>query len=137
MHSMTKSVLLVEYDLFIRDLYKRQLDLAGFQTECAATGTEAVQKATHGTYNIILLDIMLPDMNGIDILKKIKENEPTKTTPVVMLSNMAQDDIMAEAQRIGAKKYLIKSLMTPDQILNEVNTILSENETPAPSSPTA
>jgi DNA-binding response OmpR family regulator len=128
---MTKNVLLVEDDLFIRDLYKRQLSLAGFQIECATTGLEALQKTEQNKFDIILLDIMLPDMNGIDILKKVMANEATKNVPVAMLSNMAQEDIMAEALKIGAKKYLIKSLLTPDEVLTEVNKILL----PAPLSP--
>lgn len=123
---MSKSILLVEDDLFIRDLYKRQLDLAGFQTDSTATATEALQKVSQTHFDIILLDIMLPDMSGIDILKSLKANDSTKNIPVIMLSNMAQDDIMEQAKRLGANKYLIKSLLKPDQMLNEVNTLLSE-----------
>jgi two-component system phosphate regulon response regulator PhoB len=123
---MNKTVLLIEDDLFIRDLYQRQLTLGGFQVEAAATATEGIQKAGQMHMDIILLDIMLPDMNGIDVLKKLQENETTRNFPVIMLSNMAQDDIMNQAKSLGAKKYLIKSLLTPDQILDEVNNLLQD-----------
>ncbi len=122
---MSKTVLLIEDDLFIRDLYQRQLDLAGYQTTASATALDALQKAGQQQFDIILLDIMLPDMNGIDVLKKLQENPATKAMPVVMLSNMGQDDIINEAKHLGAKKYLIKSLLTPDQILLEIEDVLA------------
>ncbi len=131
---MARTVLLIEDDLFIRDLYQRQLELAGYQTVACATALDALQKAGQQQFDIILLDIMLPDMNGIDVLKKLQENPATKTMPVVMLSNMGQDDIINEAKHLGAKKYLIKSLLTPDQILLEIEDVLSS---PTPATPQA
>ncbi len=74
---------------------------------------------------LVLLDIMLPDTNGIDILKKIKTNLLTKDIGVVMLTNLGQDSIQKEAQALGAKGYLIKLSFTPDQIVQEVKKFLT------------
>ncbi len=125
---MQKRILLIEDDEFIRDLYKRQLDLAGFSTDTASTGIEGIKKTEQSPFDLILLDIMLPDINGIEVLGKLKENEQTKQIPVIALSNVGLDEVMTEAKKLGAVKYLIKSLYTPDKIIDEVNVVLSKPE---------
>jgi CheY-like chemotaxis protein len=121
----TTKILIVEDDLFIRELYERQLGLAGYQVATAADGPEGLTKITEFQPNLLLLDIMLPQMNGLDLLKTIKANEATKNIPVILLTNLGQDSVIKEGFSLGADGYLIKSAYTPDQIIEEVKKFLA------------
>ncbi|SRR5258708_6026141 len=125
---MQKKILLIEDEEFIRELYVRQLKLAGFNIEGFGTGKEGLDAATaNPTYDIVLLDIMLPDTNGIDILKQLKQNPKTQKMPVVLLTNLGQESVLKEGFALGAKGCLIKASYTPNQIVEEVKKMLSDN----------
>jgi CheY-like chemotaxis protein len=119
-----KRVLLVEDEDYIRDLYKRQLDLDGLPTDAFGTGREGLEAVKKVAYSLVLLDIMLPDLNGLQILKEIKSNPQTKALPVVLLTNLGQDTVIKEGFELGAEGYLIKSSYTPNQIVQEVKKII-------------
>lgn len=127
--SSTAKILLIEDDEFIRDLYKRQLNLANIPTDAATNAKEGLELLAKTFYDLILLDIMLPSVNGLEILKQIKANEKTKNIPVVLLTNLGQDAIMKEAFRLGAKAYIIKALHTPDEIVRKIKEFLDGNFT--------
>lgn len=118
-------ILLVEDDEFIRDLYKKELERAGLPTDACANGKEGLTAITQNVYDLILLDIMLPDMNGLDILKQVKLNQNNKNTKVVLLTNLGQDAVIKEAFALGAIGYLLKLSYTPDQVIVEVKNFLS------------
>src|SRR4051812_21119898 len=99
-------LLLVEDEEYIRDLFKRQLDLAGLATDAFGLGKEGFQAAQTSHYDLILLDIMLPDMNGLQILQNIKQNINIKSTPVVLLTNLGQDAVIKQGFELGADGYL-------------------------------
>lgn len=124
-------ILLVEDEDFIRDIFKRQLDLSGLQTEAFPNGKEGLNAVAQKNYSLILLDIMLPDMNGLEILKNIKENPAKKDIPVVMLTNLGQDAVIKQGFDLGATGYLIKAAYTPDQVVQEVKNILANKPSPA------
>lgn len=140
---MNKKLLLVEDEEYIRDLYKRQLDLAGLMTDAFGLGNEGLAAAEKNPYDLILLDIMLPDINGLQILQKIKQNPLSKNTPVVLLTNLGQDAVIKQGFELGADGYLVKAAYTPDQIVQEIKNILAKppvqaaGQTPAPVAPTA
>lgn len=117
-------ILLIEDEDFIRDLYKRQLDLAGFSTDIAANGKQGLSALQQNDYDMLLLDIMLPDTNGLEVLKFVKSQERTKNTLVVMLTNLGQDAIIQEGFKLGAEGYLIKASLTPNQVVQEIKNIL-------------
>lgn len=119
-----KKILLVEDEDFIRELYKRQLDLAGFQTDAFGNGNEALAALAQNQYDLILLDIMLPGMNGLQILKRLRGEEKTKNTPVFLLTNLGQESAMKEGTELGATEYIIKASITPDQIVTKVKNVL-------------
>lgn len=123
-----RKILIVEDEESIRDLYKRQVELAGFQTDSVASGKEALAALTQNHYDLILLDIMLPDVNGLQILKEVKGNDKTKSTSVLMLTNLGQDITIKEGFNLGAEGYLIKASYTPDQIIQEINNILTKKQ---------
>src|SRR5690606_35071538 len=125
-------ILIVEDDLFIRELYERQLSLAGYDVASAADGPEGLTKINQKVPNLLLLDIMLPKMNGLDLLKAIKAQDQTKNVPVILLTNLGQDSVIKEGFNLGADGYLIKSAYTPDQIIEEIKKFLTQtSKTPS------
>lgn len=122
---MNKKILLVEDDEFVRDIYKETLQEAGYTVDTANDGQEGVLKAQAGGYTLILLDMMMPNMNGIDLLKGLKASPPKNSNgPIILLTNLAQNPAINEAMELGAKNYLIKSDLNPDEFLKHVKTYL-------------
>lgn len=119
-------VLLVEDEEFIRDLFKRQLDLSGFTTDAFGTGQDGLAALGKNGYDLVLLDIMLPDINGLQILQNIRQNPATKNIVVVLLTNLGQDAVIKQGFELGADGYLVKAAYTPDQIVQEVKNIIQK-----------
>lgn len=121
-------MLLIEDEEFIRELYKRQLELEEFSIDAFANGTDGLKALQDNTYDMVLLDIMLPDISGIDILSQIKKNpnEAIKKTPVVMLTNLGDESVIKEAFKLGAVGYLLKATFTPHQMVAEVKNLLQQ-----------
>ena len=118
-------ILIVEDDLFIRELYERQLSLEGYEVTTAEDGEIGLNRITESIPDLLLLDIMLPKVSGLDLLRTIKAKEETKNIPVILLTNLGQDSVIKEGFNLGADGYLIKSAYTPDQIIEEVKKFLS------------
>lgn len=119
-------ILLVDDDPDLRDIYDEIFTEAGFQVDFAIDGEEGLNKILNGTYDLILLDIMMPKIDGLTVLKKLKTsgiNFPSQT--IIMLSQLNEEKVIQEALNLGAKDYLIKSDYTPDQVLKKVNDILN------------
>lgn len=121
-------VLLIEDEEFIRDLFKRQLDLSGFTTDAFATGSDGLAAISKNAYDLVLLDIMLPDINGLQILQNIRQNPATKNIVVVLLTNLGQDAVIKQGFELGADGYLVKAAYTPDQIVQEVKNIIQKKQ---------
>ncbi|MBI2036555.1 response regulator [Candidatus Microgenomates bacterium] len=117
-------ILLVEDDLFIRELYERVLIKENFDVISAIDGEEGLEKAA-SVPDIILLDIMMPKFNGIEILKKLKAHPPTKNIPIVLLTNLGQESIVREALKNGARGYLMKMRLSPYDLAGKVREFLA------------
>ncbi len=120
-----KNILVAEDDFFIRDIYTKVFALEGYQVDFAVDGEDTLQKIKlkPTPYDIILLDIMMPKVTGLDVLKQLRAmSAPVNKTPVFILSNLGQQNIIEEAFKIGMDGYIIKSQMTPQQIVDEINT---------------
>jgi CheY-like chemotaxis protein len=113
-------ILLVEDEADIRDIYKELLSLEGHTVEEACDGDEALNKALAGGWDILLLDIMLPKRDGLEILSNIKSNPDLRDLPIVLLTNLDKDSILQECMQLGANNYLVKSNITPQEIIREV-----------------
>ncbi|OGY08721.1 MAG: hypothetical protein A3D24_01510 [Candidatus Blackburnbacteria bacterium RIFCSPHIGHO2_02_FULL_39_13] len=122
---MQGKILLIEDEQYARDIYKRQLDLAGFTTDAFPNGKEGLA-ALANKYDLALIDLMLPDVNGVEILKQIKANESSKNTAVVFLTNLGQDSLIKEGFSLGIVAYLVKSNYTPNQLVQEVQNIMTK-----------
>jgi CheY-like chemotaxis protein len=124
MDSTPKKILLIEDEFFIRDLYERYLKKSGYEVLTAVDGEDGLNKALNNQVDLILLDIMMPKMTGIEVLEKIKQdNSIGKNTPVYLLTNQVQESIIKEAFKLGAEGYLIKAQLLPKQIVEEIQNI--------------
>ena len=124
-----KKILIAEDDFFIRDIYSKVFSLAGYEVQVAVDGVDAMEKIKMQPYDMILLDIMMPRMTGIDVLKSIRALEPPiKDIPVFIITNLGQQNVIEEAFKMGMDGYIIKSQVTPQQIVNEINTYFSSKD---------
>lgn len=120
-----KRVLIVEDDQFLREFYQELLESEGMIVETAGDGDTAVSKIHEGGFDLILLDIMLPKKDGLQILKENKINPPASPNgPIVVLTNIGQDAIIKNCFEAGAAGYMIKSALNPDQVLQEIHNYL-------------
>ncbi len=124
------TILLVEDDLFVRDLYVRTLERANFHIVTAIDGEEGVQNAQTSNPDLILLDIMLPKINGIDVLRKIKSQDQTKNIPVFLLTNLGQEAIIKEAFNIGAAGFFLKARLLPQEVIGFIKKFLETGIVP-------
>ncbi len=115
-------ILLVEDDSFLRDICEKKLKKEGFNVEVAVDGREAVKKAGEFKPELILLDIILPIMDGFEVLKQIRshKDESVKKTPVIMLTNLGQEEDSKKALALGANDYLVKAYFTTEDIIQKV-----------------
>lgn len=124
---MNKKILVVEDDQFLREFYQELLTAEGYFVDMAAEGETAELKIQQNEYDLVLLDIMLPKKDGVQILRDLKIHPPkSPQVPIVVLTNLGQDTIIKECFSLGAAGYIIKSAMNPDQILTEIKSYLSK-----------
>ena len=116
-------ILLVEDDKFLRELLVRKLEGVGFKISTAVDGREALKKVKEELPDLVLLDLVLPGVDGFDILKEVKETPETSKIPVIILSNLGQREEVERGLKLGADDYLIKAHFTPDEIINKVGYI--------------
>lgn len=121
---MTK-VLIIEDDPLMSRMYQKIFTFEKFEVEMAGDGEEGLTKAQSANPTIILCDVMMPKMNGLEVLKKLKQDDKTKQIPVVMLTNLAGQQDAETALAEGAVKYIIKSEHDPKEVTNMVKEIIA------------
>jgi len=121
-----KKVLVIDDEPAVREIYNKEFTNSGFKVVVAADGEEGLLKAGEEVPDLILLDVMLPKMSGIDVLKNLKNNHLTKTIPVLLLTNLGEETIIKEGFEIGADGYLLKVSYTPSQVVEECRKFLGE-----------
>lgn len=119
-----KGILLVDDDLTLREMYEERLKAEGFTVETAKDGQEALDKATQTRPNLILLDVMMPRINGLDVLKRLKEQDETKNIPVIVLTALIQDRERLEGITRGADDYVVKSETMPGEVIDKIHRVL-------------
>lgn len=124
MDSIQKKILLVEDEDFIRELYTRQLTKAGFLVKSAIDGQAGLEILKNEIFDLLLLDIMLPGMNGLQLLREFKTHNPNSRMVTILLTNLGQEAVIKEGFELGAQAYLIKASYTPDQVITEVKNAL-------------
>lgn len=117
-------ILLVEDDAFLISMYVTKFELEGFVVLTADDGEKGLAMAAAQQPDIILLDIMLPKMNGFDVLKGLKKNKETEKIPVILLTNLSQQSEVERGLSMGAQDYLIKAHFMPSEVLDKIKKIL-------------
>ncbi len=119
---MTRRILLIEDDTYIRELYEEVLRTAAYEVVSAVDGEEGLVKAKEGKYDLVLLDIMLPKLTGIEVLKQIKaEGSSLVDVPVYLLTNLGEETIAKETYKLGADGYLLKAKYLPRELIKEID----------------
>jgi len=133
-----KNILLVEDDPFLIDIYTTKLKEEGFSVEVATGGEEGLKKIREKKFSLLVLDIVLPKIDGWEILEKLKTelpkeakvkmrtkfSSPIKNLKIIILSNLGQKEEVEKGLRLGADKYLIKAHYTPSEIVEEIKKVL-------------
>src|SRR5207248_11369047 len=119
-------VLLVEDDPSVLEMYRLKLELDGYRVNTALDGEEGLKKASDLKPDIIFLDIRLPKMDGLEVLRKLRAQDKTREIPVIILSNYDEEDLVARGLRLGAHEYLIKARTTPTSLSEGLEDWLKE-----------
>ena len=121
-----RKVLIIEDDNFLQGLEGSKLKTEGYQVIVASTGEEAMVKIHEEGIDLILLDLILPNFDGFEILKKIKEDDKLKDIPVIVFSNLSEDKDIDKARNIGVSDFMVKSNFTLDELVDHVNRKLKK-----------
>lgn len=121
-----KKILCIEDDAFLLSLISGKLIETGFAVVTASSGDAGISKANLEHPDVILLDIMLPDVGGFEILEKLKAEPSTRDIPVIILSNLGGREEIAKAIKSGAASYVIKSNIVPDEIAELVKVEIAK-----------
>lgn len=120
-------VLLVEDDSFISKMYVTKFTLQKFVVFAAADGEEGLRLAEQELPDIILLDIMLPKMDGWQVLEHLKVNQKTKNIPVLMLTNLGAQEDIERGLQLGATDYMIKAHFVPSEVIEKINRLVADS----------
>jgi len=112
-----KRILLIEDDPFIADIYLTKLKETGFEVEIAKDGEKALKQIQKKKPDLLLLDVVLPNINGWELLRKVKADPKLKDIKVIILSNLEQRVEIEKGLKLGANKYLIKAHYTPSEVI--------------------
>lgn len=121
------TVMIVEDDKFLRELISQKFLKEGMKILSAVTAEEALDVLKKERPQIILLDLILPGMSGFDFLRKIKSDSDIADIPVVVLSNLGEEKERETAKNLGAKRFLVKAMHTPNEIVGEIKKVLEES----------
>jgi len=119
-----KSILLVEDDPFILDIYKEQFIREGFGVEVATDGVMALEKVKNAIPDVMVLDILLPKMDGWNVLREMRQDVALKNVKVIVISNLNREDFENDISQLGVSKYFLKIESTPEEIANAIKEIL-------------
>src|SRR3990167_351343 len=124
-------ILVVEDEEILLTALTEELKQEGFEVIGAKDGVEGVEKATHEKPNLVLLDLVMPRLDGIGALKQMKENSATREIPVVILTNLSDYDKISDALSLGAMDYLVKANYRLEELIQKIKTVLERKESGA------
>lgn len=119
-------ILLVDDDSFLRDMYATKFTELKHEVDVATNGAEALEKLGEQSFDVVLLDMTMPVMSGLDFLKEAKSLEKTTKTKFIVLSNQGEDSDRAAAKEAGAVGYIVKAESIPSDVVKKVESIIKE-----------
>lgn len=126
MAAETIKILLVDDDDFLLDMYSVKFKEEGFMIDIASSGTDALDKLKKATYDVILLDIVMPALDGFEVLTRIKKEHIADTSTIIILSNLGQKEDIERGLALGAQDYVIKAHFTPREVVEKVKQHLGK-----------
>ena len=120
---MTK-IAIIEDDSVISQMYRMKFEADGFEVQIANTGKDGVALVQEFTPDMVLLDMQMPIMNGDEALKNIRQAEWGKTVPVMILTNLGEEEAPKDIRSLGIESYIVKADLTPRQVVERVKTTL-------------
>jgi two-component system response regulator ResD len=123
---MAKKILIAEDEKALATVLNLKLKNAGYETTVVYNGDDALKALGANTYDLILIDIMMPKRDGFSVLEELKKTK--NTTPVFAMSNLGQEEDIARVKSMGVKEYIIKAEISPAEILNKANAFLGGKE---------
>lgn len=127
MQNQTK-VLIVDDDEFLLEMYCIKFKESGFLVETAQNGEEALQKAKEVTPDVILLDVVMPKMDGFDVLRNLRKENIASNAIVLVLTNLGQKDDFDRGMKLGATDYIVKAHYTPSEVVKKVESLLANKK---------
>lgn len=124
MEKNKKKILVVEDDPMISSIYEAKLKADGFEVAIAVDGGKGLELARQDKPDLVMLDVILPGLDGFSVLEEIKKDKATKHIPVIMLTNLGTEDDKVKGQKMGALDYLVKASLTPGQISDKIKNVL-------------
>ncbi len=118
-------LLIIEDDLFLLNMYASKFELEGFDVVLAEDGEKGWKTTIKEVPDIILLDIMMPKMNGFEVLEKLKSDDRVSRIPVILLTNLSQKDEIERAMNLGAADFLIKAHFRPSEVVEKIKKLLN------------
>ena len=120
------TVLIVDDDAFLLDMYALKFKESGFQVEIAKDGEEAYAKIKSANPRAILLDIVMPKIDGFDVLRKIKQDNTAPNAVILILTNLGQKEDVERGLKLGADDYIVKAHFTPSEVVAKVKSLLEK-----------
>lgn len=117
-------VLIVEDDVFLLNIYKTKFEFEGFKVSTAENGEVGFKEAKKKSPDLILLDILMPKMDGFTFLAEMKKEKIIQNIPVILLTNLGQKDDVQKGLELGAKDYIIKAHFKPSEVVDKVRKVL-------------
>ncbi len=117
-------ILLIEDDTFLANIYKTKFEMEGFVVDVAENGELGLKEVQKRQPDLVLLDILLPKMDGFTVLQHMKEDAELKNIPVILLTNLGQKDDVEKGLKLGAADYLIKAHFKPSETVDKVKSVL-------------
>lgn len=124
---MPKIVILIEDEANIRSVYSEMLKTEGFEVVEISDGDEGLDTLKTDSWDLLLLDLMLPKKDGVELLKDIQNDPKAKNRPVLVVTNLNNEDLKNTCMQLGAKEYLVKSDITPGDLVTNVKKYVSDN----------
>jgi DNA-binding response OmpR family regulator len=126
MAETAKKVMLIEDDQFLSSLIKTRLEKDGIVVVQAFDGDEAIKRLPEEHPDLVILDLIMPKVNGFDVLKAISQMPGLERTPVVIVSNLAQDSDVEKARQLGAKEYFVKVKISIDDLIGRIEGLVQQ-----------
>ena len=124
--SATKKILIIDDDPFIMDMYVLKFKGSAYHVDTAQDGKNGLKKIKEIQPDLILLDIVMPTVDGFDVLRELKKEKLAPLAKIVLLTNLGQKEDVERGMKLGADDYIIKAHFTPSEVLEKVKTLLPE-----------